>query len=216
MTSDQTTFWEGQAEEGTRFTAPGPGAAFFRRIPPDHRLLDLGCGYGRILSDLYRRGHGRLTGVDCSPAMLRRAQENGVAARLAAGSAGALPFRDGVFDGVLAVALFTCIPDLDDQRRVAAEIHRVLRPGGLLFASLFLRNGDARNRERYSRMAGPGSPDWGLFRLERDGLLRHHGLGHVRHLFRRFNWLEADLQRFHTMGGHSSRGLMLLAKKEGL
>lgn len=215
MTFDQITFWEKRAEAGTRFTAPGPGAAFFRCVPPGHRLLEVGSGYGRVLSDLCAQGYGRLTGVDFSPSMLRRAREDGVAAPLAAASAMALPFRDGVFDGVLAVALFTCIPDVGDQRRAAAEIFRVLRPGGLLFASLFLLNRDARNRERYHRMASPGSTDWGLFRLGSEGLLRHHALGHVRRLFKRFNWLEADVQRFRTMGGHSSRGLMLLAEKEG-
>jgi SAM-dependent methyltransferase len=119
-----------------------------------------------------------------------------------------------VFDAALAVALFTCIPDLAAQRRAAAEIHRVLRPGGLLWASFFLLNRDRRNRERYRRLAHPGSRDWGLFRLAPDGLLRHHALAHLRRLFRRFRWLLAEEQRFHTMGGHTSRGLILLACKE--
>lgn len=214
MAREQRTFWEGRAEEGTRFTAPGPGDAFLDLVPPGSRLLELGCGYGRILSDLSRYRYSRLTGVDFSPSMLRRARVAGPAADLAAASAGTLPFRDGVFDAVLAVALFTCIPDLEDQRRVAAEILRVLRPGGILCASLFLLNRDARNRERYRRMASPGTRDWGLFRLEPEGLLRHHSLGHLRRLFGNFNWLEADVRRFETMGGHGSRGLMLLAGKE--
>lgn len=215
MACEQRTFWEGRAAEGTRFTAPGPGDAFLGLVPPGSRLMELGCGYGRILSDLSRRGYRRLTGIDFSPSMLHRARGCGVAADLAAASAAALPFRDGAFDGVLAVALFTCIPDLEDQRRAAAEILRVLRPGGVLCANLFLLNRDARNRERYRGMASPGTRDWGLFRLEPEGLLRHHALGHLRRLFHGFRWLEADQRRFETMGGHSSRGLMLLAAKEG-
>lgn len=215
MRSDPLSFWEGRAARGTRFTAPGPGEAFFDLVSPDSRLLDLGCGYGRTLIELSRRGFRRLIGADFSSAMLRRARQGGLAAGLAAASAGALPFRDGVFDAVLAVALFTCIPDLEAQDRAATEIHRVLRPGGVLCASLFLLNRDARNRERYHRLASPGSQDWGLFQLEPEGLLRHHALGRLRRLFGKFNWLEADVQRFDTMGGHSSRGLALLACKEG-
>jgi len=214
MERELRTFWEGRAEERTRFTAPGPGNAFLSLVPPGSRLLELGCGYGRILSDLSRQRYRRLTGIDFSPSMLHRAKGNGVAADLAAASAVTLPFRDGTFDAVLAVALFTCIPDLEDQRRAAAEILRVLRHGGILCASLFLLNRDARNRERYRGMASPGTRDWGLFRLEPEGLLRHHALGHLRRLFRGFRWLEADQRRFETMGGHRSRGLMLLAAKE--
>ncbi len=213
MEAEGRTFWEGRARAGTRFTAPGPDDSFFRRVGRESRLLELGCGYGRILGDLEHRGYQRLTGIDYSTAMLRQASGNGFDVRLAAASASALPFADDSFDVVLAVALFTCIPDLRQQRLTADEIFRVLRPGGLLWASLFLLNRDSRNRERYHRQAEPGSAGWGLFRLEPGGLLRHHGLGHLRRLFRRFRWLASDVKRFKTMGGHSSRGLTLLGQK---
>jgi len=213
MTAEGPTFWEGRAGAGTRFTAPGPDETFYRRVGRESRLLELGCGYGRILGDLEQRGYHRLTGIDFSTAMLRQATDSGSGARLAAASASALPFADGRFDAVLAVALFTCIPDRRQQRLAADEIFRVLRPGGLLWASLFLLNRDARNRERYRRQAEPGSADWGLFRLEPGGLLRHHRLGYLRRLFRRFRWRSFDVRRFETMGGHSSRGLTLLGQK---
>lgn len=206
--------WEKHAGEGTRFTAPGPGEAFFDLVPPGGLLLDLGCGYGRTMAGLARRGYRRLVGADAAPGMLCRARNCGAGAGLAAASAGALPFADGVFDAVIAVALFTCIPGLDDQRRAAGEIHRVLRPGGVFCGSFFLLNRDGRNRARYRGEARPGSRDWGLFRLGPDGLLRHHALGHLRRLFRRFRWLESEVERFETMGGHTSRGLRLLAVKE--
>ncbi len=214
MTTAQRSFWDGRAAERTRFTAPGPGPSFYDLVSPGCRLLDLGCGYGRTLAELSRRGYGRLTGIDFSPTMLHRAGEETNGADLAAASAGALPFADGVFDAVLAVALFTCIPDLGAQCRAAEEVHRVLRPGGIFCASFFLLNRDGRNRRRYHQLASPGNPDWGLFRLEPGGLLRHHAMGRLRRLFRRFRWLQAEEQRFDTMGGHHSRGLMLLACKE--
>jgi SAM-dependent methyltransferase len=215
MAEQLLTFWDGKAAAGTRFTAPGPGGAFHHRVEDrEARVLELGCGYGRILDELAGRGYRRLTGVDFSLPMLHQARAAGTAARLAVGSATDLPFSDGAFDAVVAVALFTCIPGRGAQQRVADEVYRVLRPGGLLFASLFLRNGDRRNRERYREMAAPGSPDWGLFRLGPQGLLRHHSVGHLRRLFQRFNWLEASPERFHTMGGHSSRGLRLVAQRE--
>jgi len=214
MAAPLLTFWDERAASGTCFTAPGPEEAFFHRVDRKARVLELGCGYGRILGELSGRGYRRLTGIDFSVPMLHQARASGTVARLSAGSATGLPFADGVFDAVLAVALFTCIPDLHDQQRAADEIRRVLRPGGLFCASCFLRNGDSRNRERYRREAVPGTPDWGLFRLVPGGLLRHHSVGHLRRLFQRFRWLDASVERFHTMGGHSSRGLRLVAERE--
>ncbi len=47
-----------------------------------------------------------------------------------AGSAAALPWRDGSFDLVLQQTVFTSILDGQMRRTVAAEMTRVLRPGG--------------------------------------------------------------------------------------
>lgn len=75
----------------------------------------------------------RLTGVDISPAMLDRARaradELGRPVELRVANAHALPFSDACFDTVVCTLSMCNIPD---ERQAISEMHRVLRPDGLL------------------------------------------------------------------------------------
>jgi SAM-dependent methyltransferase len=116
-------------------------------------VLDLGCGNGGLLSVLARRGH-RAIGVDLLGEGLVQARRREPDAWLARAEAGRLPFADGVLDAVLALDVLEHV----DDRRVLAEIRRVLRPGGALIAAApaapwlwSYRDEDAGHRRRYSR-----------------------------------------------------------------
>ncbi|MEV6903321.1 methyltransferase domain-containing protein [Amycolatopsis sp. NPDC051372] len=75
----------------------------------------------------------RVTGLDLSPAMLelakRRADGLGRPVTLRQGNAEALPFPDEGFDTVVCTLGLCGFPD---DRAAIAEMHRVLRPGGVL------------------------------------------------------------------------------------
>lgn len=94
-------------------------------------VLEVAIGTGRNLP-FYPPGV-RLTGLDLSPAMLEiaraRAEDLDVVVDLREGDAHALPFPDSSFDTVVCAFSLCNIPD---ERRAIAEMHRVLRPGGLL------------------------------------------------------------------------------------
>ena len=97
------------------------------------RVLDVGCGTGRLTAELARRG-ARVWGVDPSPEMLAVARANvpaGVGLRL--GRAEHLPFRDAWFDR----AVFSLVVHLVDRSAAFAEARRVLAPGGALAAVTF-------------------------------------------------------------------------------
>lgn len=88
------------------------------------RVLELGCGTGRLLA---RVGAPVRIGVDLSPAMLRVARRRGLAVVLA--DAHGLPFAAGSFDAILAgKGTFRYL----DYERAFAECARVLAPGGRL------------------------------------------------------------------------------------
>jgi SAM-dependent methyltransferase len=95
-------------------------------------LLDLGAGDGTYAIALAGRG-ARVTALDRSVSVLhaatRRARESGTPVAVIAGDAGRLPFEDRSFDLVVAVTML-CFVRAPQQ--VAAEIGRVLRPGGRL------------------------------------------------------------------------------------
>jgi ubiquinone/menaquinone biosynthesis C-methylase UbiE len=100
----------------------------------DHRdlaLVDVACGSGAFLKDLGRTfPRARLTGVDLSSAYLAEARRRSRAGLVQA-KAERLPFADRSLDGVTCVYLFHELPP-NVRSRVAAELARVLRPGGVL------------------------------------------------------------------------------------
>ena len=110
----------------TRFVRDGEQAT---------RLLDVGCGTGRTLHQIARTHPSmRLWGVDLSPAYVkvaRRLLADLPEVALAVENAEALPFADGAFDVVTSVYVFHELPR-NARRNVVREMHRVLRPGGLV------------------------------------------------------------------------------------
>jgi SAM-dependent methyltransferase len=102
-----------------------------RHCPGRGRLLDLGCGTGRLLVPFADRGW-EVIGVDLSPAMLAVAQGKvGPRAELVCGNLTQLPFADGSFDA--AACLFSTLGMVigaEMRRRVLGHVARVLRPGG--------------------------------------------------------------------------------------
>lgn len=103
--------------------------ALIRELVPAGRLLDVGCGTGRLAARLAALGYS-LTGVDISHGMLRRMARLTPAAPVAAYGY-ALPFADGVFDGALTVATLHHIADPARVAHTIQEMVRVVRSGGL-------------------------------------------------------------------------------------
>jgi SAM-dependent methyltransferase len=102
-------------------------AALAGRPGSARRFLDAGCGSGRNLVELERRGTG--VGVDLSEEALRLCRERGVAVVRA--ELGRLPFASASFDGVTS---FDVIYHrwVEDDAAAVVEMARLLRPGGLL------------------------------------------------------------------------------------
>jgi SAM-dependent methyltransferase len=101
------------------------------RILPDERVLDIACGSGNGAIAAARRSWGGAVGADFVPALLERGRERAAAERLAVefveADAQDLPFEDASFD--IAISIFGAM-FAPDQERTAAELLRVVRPGG--------------------------------------------------------------------------------------
>jgi ubiquinone/menaquinone biosynthesis C-methylase UbiE len=121
------------------------------------RVLDVGCGTGRTLEQMAAaHPHHKYVGVELSPYYAERARTRlaGVTdASIVVENAESLPFRDGYFDAVVSVYLFHELPKAA-RRRVAQEMRRVLRPGGLLVVQDSAQVSDSPNLERLLRRFG--------------------------------------------------------------
>jgi 2-polyprenyl-3-methyl-5-hydroxy-6-metoxy-1,4-benzoquinol methylase len=124
----------GRAQKGAKVAAVLTD--YFRRRaldPTSLHVLDVGCSTG-ILTAQYARHFGRVVGTDIDTDAVRyaAAQHAGDAAHFLIADSMKLPFRDASFDVVTCTHIYEHVPD---AKRLIAEIHRVLRPGGCCFFS---------------------------------------------------------------------------------
>jgi len=107
-----------------------PRFAFgFDWLPDDTRILDFGCHDGAFGAELRKHRRIDYIGVDRNRDAIRRAADGIVIKE----SVHPLPFADGEFD---AVTMFEVLELIAHQDRTLREVHRVLKPGGLLLVSV--------------------------------------------------------------------------------
>lgn len=172
------------------FIDPGEQACF-ERLSQSMRgahILDLGVGCGRTTAQ-YLGLSPHYVGIDYTPEMVAACRAKHPEAEILAGDARDLSdFASGSFDLVSFSFNGIDAVDLDGRRRVMAEAHRVLKPGGTFFFSTVNRDGpDFRETRATGRNLGTGTNPVRLaVRLAR------YGLGWTRGMIRR--WLHGPLE----------------------
>lgn len=98
-------------------------------------VLDVGCGTGKALRYLAKKGVRKLTGMDLSPGMIKQARKKlGKKAVLKVGSVDKIPFKVNSFDFVLNTEAFHHFPD---PQKSVNEMKRVLKKGRSLYLADF-------------------------------------------------------------------------------
>ncbi|HVF11255.1 MAG TPA: glycosyltransferase [Abditibacteriaceae bacterium] len=97
------------------------------------RVFDCGCGMGFYLMAMGKLRQLRLVGLDGDLERLRWAQREQVPASLVKGDILRLPFADESFDKIM---MSEVLEHLTDDRQALRELHRILRPGGVLALSV--------------------------------------------------------------------------------
>lgn len=112
-------------------------------LPPQGRVLDVGCGLGTELGWLAERGYTAV-GIDLSSAACSRAQARFPKALFFPTDLRRLPFVDATFDLALDRGCFHYLSPLD-RPKYESGLRRVLKPGGRLLLRASLRAAGVRN-----------------------------------------------------------------------
>jgi SAM-dependent methyltransferase len=208
----QKTYWDSITEKKS-FTHPIFMNIFSELISVENSILDYGCGYGRTCNELSEYGYNKVVGIDISSHMIDRGKVLYPNLDLLYFDGKKIPFPDESFFACTLLAVLTCIPTNTGQMKVINEIHRVIRPGGILYISDYPIQKDQRNQERYQQYENEFDT-YGIFRISDGGVLRHHYMSWIYKLLSEFIIIREDRIEVCTMNGNVAEAFQLIVKKK--
>lgn len=208
----QKVYWDSVAKEKT-FTNPLKIKSLKELIPIDGSILDYGCGYGRLSSELVDAGFTDVTGVDISNEMIKYGLIQNPSLNLKQIDGGRLPFPDNAFSACVLFAVLTCMPTNTGQTNLISEIRRVLKTNGILYLSDYPLQQDKRNNERYNQFKDEFGT-FGIFRLSDGGVVRHHQIKWIYSLLSEFDFISEERFIAPTMNGNSAEIFQIIARKK--
>jgi len=185
-------------------------------LTPSSRILDYGCGYGRVLGVLHQSGFQNLIGLDPAVEMIAMGRRRfpSIAFEVLADFRKA-PLPNESVDAVLLFAVLTCVPSDEGQVAIIAEITRLLRPAGLLYISDMCLQTDTRNIERYQIGLEKYGVE-GVFDLPEGVTVRHQRREWIDELTCDYQLIAAGDVQLQTMNGHAATGFQWLGRKRNL
>ena len=210
---DQKQYWD-FVSNTKQFTTPFQEDVFSRFVGKDSIIVDVGCGYGRILKQLSDLGYEKLIGFDHSIGMVERGKREYPQLDLRLMEGEKIDLKEESADAVILFAVLTCIVSDEKQKKLIGEIERILRPGGIFYVNDFLLNEDERNRKRYEAYEDRFGV-YGAFELSEGAQVRHHSKEHIDKLLSSFREEVFEPVTFTTMNGNRSNGFFYIGRKQG-
>jgi len=208
--NNQIDYWNKVAQE-KEFTHPINTSLLRSHLSLNSRILDYGCGYGRVCQKLVEEGYINIVGVDSSIEMIQRGRKFSPGLSLEVLPSSGLDYPDDFFDAVLLIAVLTCIPTDTGQQSLLIELKRILRPKGLIYISDYVLQDDERNEERYQRYEEEFGT-YGVFRLPEGTVVRHHSTAWIETLASSFETLDLVYPEVVTMNGHRAKAFQYLGR----
>ena len=132
-------------------------------IKPGDKVLDLGCGNGRLYQILAKK-QVLYTGLDQSGELIKLAKEKVPEVEFVVGEMTELSFTAESFDVVFGIASFNHIPGSELQLKSLQEMKRVLKPGGLIIMTNWnlLSDSAQKNIAKHGWKVLQESPEQGI------------------------------------------------------
>jgi SAM-dependent methyltransferase len=170
-----------------RYSVPlGLVFADFAGIRRGGRALDVGCGPGALTGELARRlGSRQVAATDPSPQFVAACGERLPEIDVRQAPAEQLPWPDDTFDAALAQLVLSFV---QDGHKAAAEMRRVVRPGGTVAACMWAADGGMEMLDIFWDAALELEPD-----APHEREMRYRTVSELRAL-----WEESRLERVET------------------
>lgn len=115
-------------------------SVFLKLMKPPVKLLDIGCGNGRLYDFFARSDQAEqifYTGIDNNPALIKIAKKKHPDADFRIADALALPFPPKSFDSVWCIAVLHHLPASELRLKALKEMRRVLKKNGTLMLAVW-------------------------------------------------------------------------------
>ena len=208
---NQTEYWNKIADSKT-FTHPIQMDLLARYVSPNDAIVDFGCGYGRLISELTANGYDNISGYDTSVELIKRGHQNQLDNIFHITSPDSLAIADNSVDAVLLFAVLTCIPSNKGQQELIELLYAGLKPGGILYISDYYLQNNSKEMDRYEYLDND-KDNYGVFSLTERATFRHHSKEWISSLLHIFEIKEEHAIEVKTMNGHVAEAFQIIAQK---
>lgn len=209
---DAKTFWN---DIGSQKDFEDP--LYLEKLEPflnsHSKIVEYGCGYGRLLNLLDLKGYKNILGFDFAANMIERGKNTHPHLELLhIKESGKVPLQDSVCDAVIMSTILCCTVDKVEQVKIIEESERVLKKGGTLYLSDFLICDHPRYADKYQEGYDLHN-DWGIYTTSEGITVRHHLTQWIMHLLEKFNIQWFEQFDFKTMNNNFARTFHCIAQK---
>lgn len=169
---NQIEYWNRVAKTKS-FTHPINIDLLSKYVSPSAKIVDYGCGYGRLVSQLSDQHFSNIIGFDTSDNLVKQGQENETSNLFHIENIDSLPLDNDSVDCILLFAVLTCIPSNYSQQKLINALYSKLRTNGIIYISDYYLQENLSEVHEYEFLNGDEN-NFGVFTLAEGATFRHH------------------------------------------